>query len=215
VPTPRAICPWPDRPARLTIKNPAGDAKDRIDWKWQSAAPLGPLGNPLTVDGFTLCVYDNSPAPGLLYRSVVSGGGQCGSRPCWKASRTGSGFVYKDRSASHDGTRAFEVLSGKPRGSRVEYGGQGAGLSTGRPAPLPSLPLPTSLYVQLQADGGACVSARYEPEGVKKNDPVSGTYRANSRMSTLSLIHFTAPSPIAKLAPPGWNEYGSLVPTEL
>jgi cysteine-rich repeat protein len=182
VPIPQAVCPWPDRPARLTIKNASDNAHDRVEWSWRSAAPIGPLGDPPGGDGFTLCVYDNTVplAQGLVFRSVIPGGGQCGTRPCWTASRAGTGFVYGDRSAAHDGTRSLEAIGGAPRGSRVTYTGKGAGLS-GRPAALPALPLPSSVYVQLEADGGACVSALYDSDGVKKNDPVSGAYRAISQ----------------------------------
>ena len=44
--------------------------------------------------------------------------------------------------------------------------------------------------------------------------PLRVTRRANSRMSIESLIHRTEPSPMQKLAPPGWKEYGSPVPTD-
>lgn len=141
---------------------------------------LARLGNPLGTDGFRLCFYDNTTGLPLIFRSVVPGGGQCGTRPCWKAARRGSGFTFADRSAAHDGTRRFEAVSGTPPGSRVKYSGKGAALS-GRPFGLPALPLPASLVVQVQADGGACVGAVYDATGIKKNDPVSGTYRAKSQ----------------------------------
>ena len=44
--------------------------------------------------------------------------------------------------------------------------------------------------------------------------PFRVTRRANSRISIESLIQRTEPSPMQKLAPPEWKEYGSPVPTE-
>jgi hypothetical protein len=167
----------------LSIRNGGTDAQDKISWKWRSASPLGSLGNPLASDGFTLCLYDVSNSPAVLFRSVVPAGGLCGARPCWKAARNGTGFSFADRSAAHDGTRAFNAMSGTPRGSRVRYSGKGTGLS-GRPFGLPGIPLPDYVYLTVEADGGACVGGFYMPAGVKVNDPVRATYRAKSELTS-------------------------------
>src|SRR5262249_16350805 len=129
-----------------------------------------------------LCLFDVSgTTPSLLFRSIVPGGGTCGSEPCWRANRSGTGFVYSG-DGSDDGTRLLRVSSSAGARSRVRFSGRGPGLR-GRPFGLPAIPLSSVLRLELRADGGACLGASYRSDGVRRNDGARGTYRARSATS--------------------------------
>jgi hypothetical protein len=178
-PAPAPTCTRATRPSALAIKNGSRDARDRIGWRWQSASavPAATLGNPLASDGFSLCLFDVTPAtPTLLFRSRVPGGGTCGTHPCWRAKHDGPSFTYRDSGATNDGTRSLRILDSARRGARARFSGRGTGLS-GRPFGLPTIPLPEALLVQLQADGGACFESRHTSAGIRTSNGMRGRYR--------------------------------------
>jgi cysteine-rich repeat protein len=174
VSAPQPSCKTPTLPAaaQLQTKNVAPGVKDLLKWKWSKgqATTLADFGNPMTTDGYALCVYDESgPAPATLLGAPIPAGGACGSKPCWKA--TGNGFKYADKSGAVAGLTGITLKSGVQGRASVQVKGKGANL------PFGSLPqtLPVPLTVQLRRDG-KCWAATFS--AAKSN--VDGLFKGRS-----------------------------------
>ena len=143
----------------------ATDPKAKYQWSWQkgAATTLGDLGDPVGGDDYTLCVYDESGAPTLATGAVIPGGGTCKGKPCWKALGT-SGFAYKDSKRLRFGIAAIELKAGPDGKAHLQIKGQGATL------PVPALPAPLPLRVQLTAENGTCWESVFSTTGTTRND---------------------------------------------
>src|SRR5262249_40011063 len=98
---------------------------------------------------FRLCLYDGTPA--LIASVLAPGGGRCGRKPCWSATRTG--FHYADARAATGVADA--TLANSANGTTFKLAGKGA--SVGAPA----LPASTPLTAQLVNGDGACWTATF------------------------------------------------------
>ena len=143
----------------------ATDPKAKYQWSWQkgAATTLGDLGDPVGGDDYTLCVYDESGAPTLATGAVIPGGGTCKGKPCWKALGT-SGFAYKDSKRLRFGIAAIKLKAGPDGKAQLQIKGQGATL------PVPALPAPLPLRVQLTAENGTCWESVFATTGTTRND---------------------------------------------
>jgi hypothetical protein len=124
-------------------KAPAGASiDDKLTWKWLKGPALSQsnLGDPLTANGFRMCVYDSG---GLVADLKVDGAGLCGGDPCWKAIGD-RGYKYKDRNAVSDGVFTLIAKGGDSGKAKLLLKGRGSNL------PLPALPLDDSSGVTVQ-----------------------------------------------------------------
>jgi cysteine-rich repeat protein len=152
-----------DQPPRENLKLQAGAAAHRsVSFGWSTPALLAFFGNPLTSTDYALCAFDvSTPTPSLLLRAVAPAGGTCGTKPCWKAGKSGS-FSYKDPERTPDGLSAVTLATGA-HGTSIKMKGKGANL--GLP---PSFDGVSDVIVQVQNDEYSfCYGARYD--GVKLN----------------------------------------------
>ncbi len=146
--------------ARLQIKDVAGGDRDQIKWKWTGAATVnfGDFDDPEggSVD-YRLCVYDSSGGQQPLVESAVLTGSACGTRSCWRETG-GTGYKFKDRTATPDGITQMKLKEGTAGRARVQAKAKGVSLDT------PSPPLTLPVTVQLLIDDGAtsdCWQATY------------------------------------------------------
>jgi hypothetical protein len=140
-------------------------AKAKYQWSWQkgAATTVADFGDPVGGDDYTLCVYDESGAPTLATGAVIPGGGTCKGKPCWKALGT-SGIAYKDSKRLRYGIAAIKLKAGPDGKAQLQIKGQGATL------PVPALPAPLPLRVQLTAENGACFESVFSATGTTRND---------------------------------------------
>jgi len=159
---------------KLQTTNVAPGLKNLLKWKWSKgqATTLADFGNPVTTDGYALCVYDESGrAPATLLGVPIPLGGACENKPCWKA--TGNGFKYADKAGAVGGLTGIALKSGDSGRASVQVKGKGTNL------PFGSLPqaLPLPLTVQLQRDG-QCWGATFSTAGAKSN--ADGQFKGKS-----------------------------------
>jgi cysteine-rich repeat protein len=160
--------------SRLRIRNATDASRDSIVLKVErtDAAPLGMLGDPVSTDDYALCVF--GPTGTVIFSATAPHGGVCRGRPCWKAQK--SGFAYADRDASRDGIAKLKLKSGDTWKPTAVVVGKGPSLS-GRPAPLPGVPLALPVRAQIQGPGGLCFEATFTT--ATRNDAASGRFSAN------------------------------------
>jgi hypothetical protein len=156
-PAPQA-CRAPLAPgkARISARNAADPAKERLRFSWGAgpATAVAELGNPLGLDGWSLCLYD---AGALVWGGALPAGGVCGvDAPCWKA--TGKGFQYKDKQRAPDGMEAAS-LKGDPADGKPKAAARGKGAGLGL-ADFSALSGPLAAQLQ-RADGGLCLGASF------------------------------------------------------
>lgn len=146
----------------LTLKNKTNNKKDTVLWKWLKGEALAitDFGDPLTADDYSLCIYDESGAPQLLFAATAPAGGTCGKKPCWKA--TTKTRKYKNALRTDDGIDTITLTSGAAGKSQTVVSLQGIAIA------MPTLPLPMPLHVQLQSDG-KCWDTHFST--VRKNLP--------------------------------------------
>jgi cysteine-rich repeat protein len=170
---PRNDCRNPTEPlkALVLLKDKGGVAKDKLIWKWIKGEHTGFLdfGDPVTTDGYRLCIYEG-PGASLLVSADAPPGGNCAGKACWKAlgkNPAGSkGYKYKDKEQTPNG---LDLIVLKPGGSgKAKVIVEGKGGNLGLPTPL-DVEVPVT--VQLQAGNGGCWEAQYFSVGVKKNEP--------------------------------------------
>jgi hypothetical protein len=167
---PRTGCKLPttEFKGRLTMKDKSADKGDAIVWKWVKGDETTPgdLGDPLTTDGVTFCLYDGGGQ--LLTESTVDPGGTCGTKPCWKALGTppgAKGYRYKNGPANDEGAQKVIAKSGLPGKAKAIYKGRGENLA------MPTIPVTLPLTAQLASMTGTCWSAEFRAEGLLKNEP--------------------------------------------
>ena len=156
-PTPQAGCRAPTlaHKAGVTLKDKTPDKKDGLNWKYVKGAAtvVGDFGTPLTSTDYTLCIYDSSARPQPLLLAQIPAGGTCGTKPCWKAIK--GGFKYNDKLLTPDGIQQLLLKSGVAGKSKIILKGKADNL------PMPTLPLTTTVTVQLKNEDGVCWEAKY------------------------------------------------------
>jgi len=148
----------------LIVKDKAGDAKDKIVWKWAKGqtTELADYGDPLTTDGFEFCIFDESGAtPVVVGGSRMPAGDTCPEKACWRT--TSSGFKYADKLGTPDGIIKMLLKAGEDGTALALVKGKGELLST------PVLPLGASTRVQLRGTD-ACWEAVFSAAGTKRSD---------------------------------------------
>jgi cysteine-rich repeat protein len=166
-----ATCKQPvkSEASRLTISNRTPDTKDRLSWKWNkgAATTIDELGDPAAgSNGYTLCVFDVSPAgsPGPLLLAQAPAGGGWTPNP--------KGFHYRSLNGAPNGLRSVTLAAGTDGKAKVRVNGEGDLL----PLPASAAPLPLPLLVQLHSDAGGCWEATFST--ATSNDGT--TFRAKS-----------------------------------
>lgn len=151
-----------DFKGKLKIKVKSGDpTKSVLAWKWTNGEAVAPgeLGDPLTADGYRLCIWDGSDT--VVSEPAVAPGGLCSGKPCWKA--TSTGFVYKDKTSMSGGVKKLLVKAADAGRAKALVKAKGAALE------VPPLPLVLPAVVQLHADTGTCWSAVFDVAGMQRN----------------------------------------------
>jgi hypothetical protein len=160
--------------APLVIRDRSPDFADRLTWRWTrgAATTRADFGEPQQATTYQLCVFDGDG--NTIARASAPAGGDCGGRPCWRA--TARGFEYRSRAAATGaGPRSSVKLS-----LRAGIGGKARIVLRGRGVHLGLDPLPATqpVTVQLENGEGICWEARYAaPAG--KNDARSFADKAD------------------------------------
>jgi hypothetical protein len=129
---------------RLTIGH------GKLSWKWTSSGVVmpGDFGSPTTTTNYVLCLYDQT---GRKLSGLAPADGTCGTKPCWKTTRTG--FKYVDKDGTPDGITRELLKSGTAAGK---------GKIRVKDIVVPTLPLTTPVRVQLRQDSSnTCWEATY------------------------------------------------------
>jgi len=164
-PAPQAGCRKPAVPKKavIVLKDKSPDKKDAFQWKWNkgTATVLANFGAPLTTTGFTLCVYDQSANPQPLIFAKAPPEGTCGTKPCWKTTKTG--YKYTDKLLDPDGVLGILLKQGVDSVAKIVVKGRGANLQ------MPVLPPTPKVTVQLKRDDdlGICWDAEYSGTPIK------------------------------------------------
>ncbi len=139
----------------VQLKDKTPDKKDGLNWKYikGAATTVGDFGTPLTGTNYTLCIWDASAAPQPRLLAHIPSGGTCGTKPCWKAIK--DGFKYNDKLLDPDGIQQLLLKAGPATKAKIIAKGKGVNL------PMPTLPLTTTVTVQLKNDAGVCWEAKY------------------------------------------------------
>jgi len=145
------------RRAALTLRDDPNAVRDRLTWKWKSAAAVAraDFGDPTATDAYALCVLDRTGGVDTL-RLVASvpAGGLCAGKACWTA--TSTGFRYADRNAASDGIRTIRLQAGVAGRARASVKAKGPNLG------MPPLGLTAPVTARLvRIGGGACWEARF------------------------------------------------------
>jgi probable HAF family extracellular repeat protein/cysteine-rich repeat protein len=160
--------------AQLLIKDFTPNTRDVLSWKWVKGAVTtkAEFGDPLAETSYAFCIYDESAGvPARVYSRVVAPGGTCGTKPCWKATKTG--YQYKNVGLAPDGELKLLLKEGlAPGKAALKLKGKGSALA------LPPLPLDQDPRVraQLRSSEGLCWEAGYS--GFKKNETMQ--FKANA-----------------------------------
>ena len=138
----------------LLLRRGSAPERNALVWDWARGAATAKtdFGDPVTGDGYALCVYEGGA---LAVRMTAPPGSACPGRTGWRS--TPSGFRYRSRARTPDGLRSVVLKQGADGRARIVLKGKGALL------PLPDLASVTSpLTVQLRRSGnGPCWSAQY------------------------------------------------------
>lgn len=156
----------PGGSGRLLIRDESRNNRDLLTWKWTrgEATTLAALGDPITRDGYRLCLYDASTEPALLLLSASApAGGVCGRGACWRANRN-TGFRYRDAARTPEGIDRLDLRAGSDRQAKMRATGKGPLLV------LPPLPLPLPARVQLHGRAGECWETAFDATGTQHND---------------------------------------------
>jgi hypothetical protein len=167
---PRSDCrQGPLLQSKLVVKDRAEDDRDLVSWKWVKGAEIlvDELGDPLTTEGGTLCVYDSDPdydynlSP-LILDPGAEAGGTCAGVPCWK-DKGAKGFLYKDPESTPSGMKKLLVKPGADGYAKIVAQGYGVGLAQRR------LPVVPPVRAQVQLSNGLCFEAVFDALDVVKN----------------------------------------------
>lgn len=159
-PIPRPDCRTPTLPGKSTVKIQG----EQISFVWANGEATGAeaFGNPLAMDAFTLCLYDQS-ATGVVYRGDAPAGGLCATKACWKPKGKpagAKGFVYADKETTPHGVSKVTLTPGVEGKARIKVQAKGP-LLAASPTRFPTLPLELPVAVQVQATNGECWAATF------------------------------------------------------
>jgi hypothetical protein len=154
-PTPEPCrTPTASAKSQIQLQDRMPDDKDKLQWKWASGAATmkNEFGNPVTTDGYDLCIYDNNA---LVESHMALPGGLCANKACW-ASKTKS-FEYKDKELTPHGIEKISLKEGLAGKASIQVKGKGGLLGV-----TPLGPLTGPLSVQLRRrDGGICFGTTF------------------------------------------------------
>jgi hypothetical protein len=139
--------------AQLQLKKGKTPAADKLLWQWLSSETvnLSDFSSPTMNTDYLLCLYDTE---GALLSAEALAGGTCGTRPCWKAGKTG--FLYTKKAGTPDGLTKMLLKAGGADKGKLQVKAGGISLS------LPPLPVTTPVRAQLrQSSSGTCWEAAY------------------------------------------------------
>jgi len=149
--------------ASLQLQEKSSPDKNRLGWKWAkgTATAKTDFGDPLTTDGYTLCLYD---AGALLTSTRVTG--SCGTKPCWSEKPTG--FAFRNRSLQPSGVQSLKLIAGADGKAGIGLKGKGSSLALPDPGSLTG-----PIDVQLRKSSGPpCWGARFSAPFEKDEDGV-------------------------------------------
>jgi hypothetical protein len=159
-PTPATNCrkPLVSQKASVVLKNRTPDKKDALSSKWAKGEATTNLdfGDPVNGStGYVLCIYDETANPQPRLFATAPAGGTCGSKPCWKLTKTG--FKYNDRGLDPDGISKIVLRAGAASKAKALVRGKGANLG------MFSLPTTPTVTVQLMRSDnlGICWDAEF------------------------------------------------------
>jgi hypothetical protein len=136
----------------LQLKGNADPAREKLSWKWASAAQVdkSDYGTPLAGTSLTLCVIDApGGTPTLELSATVPPGGTCGGNPCWRETATALG--YADKAALAHGIQKVQLKAGAARKAKIALKGRGVHLG------LPGLQFTTPVTARMiRSDGPQC-----------------------------------------------------------
>jgi N-acetylneuraminic acid mutarotase len=141
------------------------------DWARGAATANAEFGDPVTSDGYELCIYD---ATGLVASATAPAGSACPGRTGWRS--TGSGFRYRNRARTPDGIASISLKQGAADArARIVVKGKGSLL------PVPNLAgLASPLTVQLRRSGtGPCWGSQFGFPPAVRNDGATFRDRAD------------------------------------
>ncbi len=155
--------------SRLRLVQADSPEGDRLAWKWAkgTATLKAEFGDPLTTEGYELCLYNDTTLVQSFAAPAGDIGGPCGIAPCWK--EITKGFSYRDGQLTPDGLATLRLLEGPDDGqARITVRGRGSRLG------LPDLStLDGVLHVQLQkTSGDVCWGAAYSRPFVRDDGDV-------------------------------------------
>jgi hypothetical protein len=144
----------------VSLKTVAPDASDAVSWTWNSGAATttADFGDPRDSTALEVCVFadDGQGGTNPLLATVVPPGGQCGSRPCWRANGTETRYRY--RQSDGDGLSSIRLDTGGDGDAEIRLKGKGAGL--GLPASFDGALPPITVQVR-RLDAPVCWEARF------------------------------------------------------
>lgn len=142
--------------AILLLKDNGDDNKDKLLWKWikGAATTKAEFGDPVSADGYELCIYDGG---GLVSSSTIPAGS------AW--SEKSSGFKYRDPAGTSEGIQTVLLKEGVDEKAKIIVKARGLGVD------MPDLDMLTSpVTVQLRRAGGSvCWGAMYTFPPALKN----------------------------------------------
>lgn len=150
--TPLVGCRQPIASRKASIQldvHTSNHAKDRLLWTWTHGpvTAKSEFGDPLTTDGYLLCVYDGT---GFVLAAPIPAGGLCAGKPCWKERKTG--FGYRNRPLTPYGVAKLDLKDGlKPGKAAIAFRGTGTLLALPSPQSLSS-----PIHAQLLRADGPC-----------------------------------------------------------
>lgn len=159
--TRRATCTTSPK-ARLLMQRGGTPGADKFEFKWKKGPPmtLAEIGDPISSQAYSLCVYD---ADGLAFQARIPETPLCSGEACWKALST-VGYKYTDGTRSIDGITVATVVSGESN-ARASMKGKGAA--------IPDLPMPLNPPVTAQMIGEGipyCVEGEFPSDNIGRND---------------------------------------------
>jgi hypothetical protein len=154
----------------LYLKNDGNPVARQMKWTWKpDETPVSAdFGDPLTTNGYALCVYSGGE---LISHSDAPAGGTCGTRPCW-SSRNGI-YRYRDLDRTPNGTATAQLKSRDGFISGMSFKAKGSNLDIDA---LTGVTVP--MVVQLQRGGSSpaqCWEANYTQ--FRRQDPLKVTLK--------------------------------------
>ena len=150
--------------ASLSLRDQPDDSKDLLKWKLTKggATTAADFGNPAQASLLGVCLYDATDT--LVFDGRIPPGGDCGTKPCWKALGTpagSKGYTYKQKAGTPDGIQKLVLKPGEAGKTKIVVKGGKENLAAS-PTGFAPLPLALPARVQLQSSTGTCWEAVFE-----------------------------------------------------